>query len=31
MYRRPMSPYNSRVATYLEALERDETVNSLRR
>jgi hypothetical protein len=31
MYRRPMSPYNSRVATYLEALERDETVNGLRR
>lgn len=31
MYRRPMSPYNSRVSTYLEALERDETINSLRR
>lgn len=31
MYRRPMSPYNSRVATYLEALDRDETINTLRR
>lgn len=31
MYRRPMSPYNSRVNTYLEALERDEAINTLRR
>lgn len=31
MYRRALSPYNSRVSSYLEALERDETVSSLRR
>ena len=31
MYRRAYSPYNSKASTYLEALERDETVNNLRR
>ena len=31
MYRSTLSPYNSRATNYLDALERDETVNNLRR
>lgn len=31
MYRRNYSPYVSKASSYLEALERDEIVNNLRR
>ena len=31
MYRSSLSPHHSRVTNYLDALERDETVNNLRR
>lgn len=31
MYRRNFSPYVSKASSYLEALDRDEIVNNLRR
>ena len=31
MYRSTLVPYNSRTGNYLDALERDETVNNLRK